>query len=133
MDLMKSNNTYIPVPRIIMCNTLEKCGFIPSTDDHGYELVYERRHHIDPTMYIKVFTSMDVEGGDSRRCGSDAIRVAVIFKNPRTGVVGGLYKSPRVNRCGRSAEDVVLRTIDRARSAYMFATKRAKAQKQSWN
>lgn len=120
---------YTSIPRDFLCDALEERGFTRSADPHGEELVYERRHHIDPTMYIKVFTSISLDGIETRRRGSDAIRIAVIFKNPRTGVVGGLYKTRRVNRVG-FADQIVERTLQRAREAYAFANQRAKAWKQ---
>jgi hypothetical protein len=115
---------YVEVDRTNFCNALEAAGFTPDPEARG-ELVYHRRHHIDPTMFIKVYTSMPLKSGDARGCGADAIRVLLIFKNDRTERSGCLYKAPRVYRTGSEAA-VIERTIERARDAYREGNKRVK-------
>lgn len=118
---------YVDVDRELFCKSLEAKGFIPDPEAFG-ELVYMRQHHMDLTMYVKIYTSMSIRGGDTRKCGKDAIRVMLIFSNPVTGRSGCLYKTPRVYRTG-SQEAVIERTIERAREAYGAGVKRVRGEK----
>lgn len=113
---------FVEVNRETFCKSLEDCGFVKDPESSG-ELVYIRQHHIDKTMYVKIFTSLPLNGGNTRANGSDAIRVCLIFKNDKTGRSGGLYKAPRVYRTG-SEKAVIDRTIERARDAYREANNR---------
>lgn len=115
---------YVEVDRDQFCKTLESKGFTPDTEAFG-ELVYIRQHHLDSTMFVKIYTSMPLKAGDTRACGKDAIRVMLIFKNTNTGRSGCLYKTPRVYRTG-SANAVIDRTLERAREAYGVGNKRLK-------
>lgn len=115
---------YVEVDRTNFCKALETAGFSPDIEARG-ELVYVRRHHMDQTMYVKVYTSMPLRSGDARACGADAIRVLLTFKNDRTGRSGCLFKAPRVYRTGSEAA-VIERTIQRAREAYGAGVKRVK-------
>ena len=92
-------------------------GFSRSWPQVGGELVLERQHHLDPTMWVKVYTTLPAEGGDGRDKGTDAIRCVLIFKNEKTGKSGGLFKATRVLRTG-STEAVIERTLTRARECY---------------
>lgn len=116
--------SYVQVPREQFVAALAAAGFAPDPDQQG-ELAMIRQHDKDPTMYVKIFTSLPLNGGDVRGCGADAIRVVLIFKNPRTGRSGGLWKSPRVLRTGTS-EAVIERTIQRAREAWSEGNRRVK-------
>lgn len=118
---------YVDVDRELFCKSLEAKGFTPDPEAFG-ELVYMRQHHMDLTMYVKIYTSMSIRGGDTRKCGKDAIRVMLIFSNPVTGRSGCLYKTPRVYRTG-SQEVVIERTIERAREAYGAGVKRVRGEK----
>lgn len=118
------NTRFVTVDREFFCKSLEDKGFALDPTATG-ELVYVRQHHLDSTMYVKIYTSLPINGGNSRSCGSDAIRVVLIFSNPRTQRSGGLFKAPRVYRTG-SQEAVVERTLQRARQAYAFANARIK-------
>lgn len=117
---------YVEVDRNVFCNALQEKGFSPDPDARG-ELVYIRQHHLDPTMYVKIYTSMPLRSGDARACGADAIRVMLIFKNDRTGRSGCLHKTSRVYRTG-SEGAVIERTLERAREAYGAGNKRVKGQ-----
>lgn len=115
---------YVEVGRRTMIEALQKAGF--TLDAQGRELVAVRQHHLDPTMLIKIYTSMPAyapEGG--RPCGQDAIRVVLLFNNPHTKASGCLYKAPRVFRTG-TEEGVVERMLERARDAYRVGNQRAR-------
>jgi hypothetical protein len=92
----------------------------------GRELTATRKHHLDPTMSIKIYTSLPADVGDVRACGEDAIRALLLFENTRTEASGCLYKAPRVYRTG-SEQAVVERTLERARECYAEANKRHRA------
>jgi hypothetical protein len=92
-------------------------GFMPDTTQGGGELVMTRQHHLDPTMWVKVYTSLPVGAGDGRDKGTDAIRCVLVFQNPKTGKSGGLFKATRVHRTG-STEAIIQRTLTRARECY---------------
>ncbi len=116
---------FVEVSRKAMVDAFEKAGFIGDAD--GGELVFTRRHALDPSMVVKVYTSMPgYAGGDARPCGEDAIRVCLIFENARTGRSGGLYKAKRVFRTGSEAK-VIERTLERARECYAEANRRHRA------
>ncbi len=110
---------YVEVSREDMVNALTKAGFTASP--LGGELMFYRVHHLDSTMMVKIYTSMPRNGGDSRACGEDAIRVVLIFSTAQRS--GCLYKATRVFRTGTSA-GVIERTLDRAREAYAAGTLR---------
>jgi len=116
------SNKFVEIDRNQFCNALEAKGFTPDPEAYG-ELVYVRQHHVDPTMFVKIYTSMPIHSGDTRAKGTDAIRVMLIFKNAYRS--GCLHKTTRVNRAG-SAKAVIDRTFDRAREAYAVANKRLK-------
>lgn len=116
---------YVKINRVRFCQALEEKGFKPDPDVVG-ELVYSFQHKLDPTMYVKIYTSLPLAGGNGRSAGADAIRVILIFKNERTGKSGKLYTTPRVYRSG-TEEGVIERTLERAREAYQAGTVRFKA------
>lgn len=113
---------YVEVDRAAFCQALEAKGFTPDPDAYG-ELVYVRQHHLDPTMFVKIYTSLPLAGGDARACGADAIRVLLTFSNPRTQRSGCLHRTSRVYRTGSQAA-VIERTLERAREAYGAGNKR---------
>lgn len=116
---------YVEVRREVLLQRLEAAGFSQFEEAVGGELVYERQHHKDPTMFVRVFTSLSKFSGDVRGCGEDAIRVVLIFRNQKTGASGCLFKAKRINRVG-TEEAVIERTIERARDAYKAANDRCK-------
>lgn len=107
-----------------MCNALEQAGFVVDTiDQSGNELVYIRQHHLDMSMFVKVYTTLDRRGGDVRSNGSDAIRVLLIFRNSWSGRSGCLYQTAKVLRTG-TERGVIERTLERAREAYAHGNQR---------
>lgn len=116
--------SYVQVDREVFLGALAKAGFLPDPEQRG-EVAVIRQHHLDPTMYVKIFTSLPLDAGDVRAKGTDAIRVVLIFKNPRTGRSGGLWKATRVHRTGTTA-GVIERTLERAREAYAEGNRRVK-------
>lgn len=115
---------YVEVDRTTFINALEAKGFTADPEARG-ELVYVRQHHLDPTMYVKIYTSMPLNAGDARGCGEDAIRVLLVFVNPRTNKSGCLHKTSRVYRTGSEAA-VIERTLERAREAYAAGNARCR-------
>lgn len=108
---------YIVLDREKFVAAFEAAGFLPDTTASGNELVLTRQHHLDPTMWVKVYTTLPLGAGNGRECGADAIRCVLIFKNEKTGKFGGLFKATRVLRTG-STEAVIERTLTRARECY---------------
>lgn len=117
--------TYVRINRERFCQALEEKGFTQDPEAVG-ELVYSFQHKLDPTMYVKVYTSLPLAGGNGRSAGADAIRVILIFKNDRTNRSGKLHTTKRVFRAG-TEEGVIERTLERAREAYQAGTDRFKA------
>jgi hypothetical protein len=116
---------FVEVDRSRFCEALEARGFTQDIDAQG-ELVYVRQHHLDKTMFVKIYTSLPQNGGDTRGVGQDAIRVLLMFKNGRTQKTGCLYKASRVYRTGSEAA-VIERTLERAREAYKVGIDRVRA------
>lgn len=118
-----AGSRYVEVSREALVGALERAGFTPYPS-RG-ELVYARKHHLDPTMLVKVYTSLPLQAGDARGCGEDAIRVLLVFENERTKASGCLYKASRVYRTG-SEQAVVERVLERARECYREGNRRCK-------
>lgn len=108
---------YIVLDREKFVAAFVKAGFLPDTTASGGELVLTRQHHLDPTMWVKIYTTLPLGAGNGRECGTDAIRCVLVFKNEKTGKSGGLFKATRVLRTG-STEAVIERTLTRARECY---------------
>lgn len=129
---MAKGDRYVEVRREVLTAALEKAGFKvwePHPGEFGCsELVYVRQHDSDPTMFVKVYTSLPARAGDARACGQDAIRACLVFERRdeaiKRWISGGLYKAPKVLRTG-SEEKVIERTLERARECYREANKRA--------
>lgn len=116
-------STFIQLDRVQFLTAMTAAGFTPDAEQSGNELVLSRQHHVDPTMWVKIYTSLPQGGGNGRSCGSDAIRVLLIFRNEKTGRSGCLFKATRVHRTG-TQQGVIDRTIQRAREAYGEGNKR---------
>ena len=116
---------FVVIDRDLFCQALESKGFQVDEESTNmcHELIYRRQHHLDPTMFIKVCTSLPAKRGDTRKNGADSIKVMLIFDNGKKS--GCLYKASRVFRTG-SQEGVIERTIDRAREAYKVGNQRAR-------
>jgi hypothetical protein len=115
---------FVTIDRDDFCSALEAKGFKQDPTAQG-ELVYVFQHKLDPTMYVKIYTSLPRQRGDTRGCGKDAIRVLLIFKNDRTQKSGCLFKATRVFRTG-TQQGVIERTLERAREAYQVGIDRIK-------
>lgn len=74
-------------------NFLASKGFGPT--NHHYEIVYVRRHHKCPHLFVKVYTTISVDRG-TRASGADAIRVVAIFDNGQRSF--GVGKFPKIYR-----------------------------------
>lgn len=122
------NERYVEVRRESFIAYLEGAGFSPDPEARG-ELVYQRRHAVDPTMFVKIYTSLPLAAGDARPSGADAIRVMLVFKNERTGKSGCLFKTSRVYRTGTEA-GVMERTLQRARECWMEGNRRVRVRTQ---
>lgn len=120
--------SYVQVPRDQFLKRLSECGFTSDETQRGSELVFIRQHHLDPTMFVKIFTTLPKQGGDVRAKGADAIRVFLIFKNGERS--GCLFRAARVLRTG-TADAVIERTIERAREAYADGNRRVAARRLS--
>lgn len=97
---------------------LEK-GFLRTVQSN--EAVYIRRHHMNPYVVVKVYTSIADRQENARACGEDAIRVVAVFQRGQRGEPG--YKSFGIHKCARtyrttSTESVIERVYARMREAY---------------
>jgi hypothetical protein len=120
---------FVQVRREVFLARLAAAGFHPDPEARG-EVQVVRQHHMDPTMHVRIYTSLPLEGGNTRAVGADAIRVLLMFKNPQSGRSGCLFKATRVNRTG-TEDGVIERTIQRAREAYGEGVKRVKDRQQN--
>mgnify|MGYP001579849851 CR=1 FL=1 len=111
---------FVELPREAMVNMLATSGFEELKDSSSGELVYIRKHHKNPNVQLKVYTSIAKGLSYARECGEDAIRVVVVYDNPNTGKNFGIYKATRTHRTG-SVEKILHRTLTRMREAYGFA------------
>lgn len=93
----------------------------------GREEVFVFQHRKDPGLEVQVFTSI-VTGGEVRSKGADAIRVCLVYKNKakitnpesEDAKQYDLGSECRVHRTG-DIDDIVERTVQRARDAYTRA------------
>jgi hypothetical protein len=109
-----TKSRYVEVRRGALLGLLEGAGFEAGVE--GREVVYRRKHRKDPTMMVKVYTSLSAGAPTARGCGEDAIRVVLVFQNPRTGRSGCLHKCRRVYRTG-TEQAVLERLLARMREA----------------
>lgn len=129
---MAKGDRFVEVSREALFSALEKAGFKQWAARSGEfgcsEVVYQRQHDSDPTMFVKVYTSIAHRAEEARGCGQDAIRVCLVFERfdekINRHVSGGLYKAPKVLRTGSEAK-VIERTLERARECYREANRRA--------
>jgi hypothetical protein len=78
----------------------------------GNEVVFERDSKMDPRLKIRVFTSLQVGEDRVRDCGSDAIRVVLVFKRDES-FTQGVFSARPVARAGKCVEDIFGRVHDR--------------------
>ncbi len=77
-----------------MRSFLEQQGFFTEIKlDRTVEIVYSRV--VAKNVCLRIFTS--VAYGEGRECGTDAIRVALVYRR-RDGEIVGIGKDTRVNR-----------------------------------
>jgi hypothetical protein len=116
---------FVVVPAEAMFRFLEGKGFIRTSGVSRREVVYERRHHVDPRYVVLVYTSIAAGQNTARRRGGDAIRVVAIREGDRErGETNrGVAKTKRVFRTG-TVEGVLARTLERMREAYAAINER---------
>lgn len=111
--------TYVQVPSKDITNFLESKGFVcvefKTNGRLHKELVYERTHHENPAVRIRVYTSVTVGCGAVRKRARDSIKVCTVVVGRRKTF--GIGKFPRIHRTG-STEKVLARMLKRMRAAY---------------
>ena len=92
---------------------LFSCGFKVYQKNYN-EIVFYRE--VDNTKNkVLVFTSVDKQTKEAKKCGTDAIRVCALDQSDR-----GICKATRVNRVGE-IDDIVERMYQRMRKTYKEA------------
>lgn len=124
---------YVPMSSEALEAFLQKQGF-SRTVQHR-EVVYIRKHHKNPDLQVKVYTSLRDGASQVRDCGADAIRVCTVFESASKSF--GVGKFPKLLRTAPTdmtetdrVEVVLGRLYLRMREAYARAnefnkTKRA--------
>lgn len=98
---------------------LASCGFTQETQvgckEEVYSLVVNRG--------IRVVVYTTIEGGYVRECGTDAIRVAAVYKTQEGGLDRGIAKAEkRVHRVG-DLDEIVERMYQRMREVWSLGNK----------
>jgi len=117
---------YVEISAEKMERFLQTIGF--SRRVVGSEVVYIFAHLHYTDVFIKVWTSLPVDGAKTRGKGRDAIRITVAYESDKSYAFGrmaprksfGIFKTKRIFRTG-SEEDVLDRIHERVREAYSFA------------
>ncbi len=104
---------FVEVPTEAIENFLKEKGFVPEVQ--GREIVYAFKHLKNPSLFVKVYTSIRVGEEVARGCGSDAIRIVAIFNDGKRSF--GIRKCQRVYRTG-SVKLVLARLHERMQEAY---------------
>lgn len=107
----------VAVPGDVLEAFLQGKGFARSTWRN--EVTYRREVHTCPGVWVVVYTTLSVGGGQTRGCGQDSIKVATVFERPLADppVRVGLGSEQRVFRTG-TVEGVLARMLARMRQAY---------------
>lgn len=111
-------NAYVEISRERVETYLQEMGF--ERDPVRGEIVYVRRHKINPALIVKVYTSIAEQGTAVRGRGADAIRVVALLTWTRRGETEMRRKvlfEAKILRVN-SIEGVLERTRDKAREAY---------------
>jgi hypothetical protein len=105
---------YVAVRREALENFLKSKGFKRTVQ--STEIVYVFPHLKNPSVVVKVYTSIRDGSHTVRGCGEDAIRVATVFENGPISY--GVGRFPKVLRTG-SEQSVLDRTYSRIQEAYL--------------
>ena len=105
---------YVPVSREAIEGFLKSKHFERTVQ--RTEVVYVFRHLKNPSVVVKVYTSLRDGERLARGCGEDAIRVATVFDDGFKAF--GVGRFPKVLRTG-SEQSVLDRVYSRIREAYL--------------
>ena len=108
---------FVELKRETLENFLSSKGFSRTVQNR--EVVYVFSHKADPSVKVKIFTSLTDGASSARSCGEDAIRVCTVFESNAKKF--GIGKFPKILRTG-SEEAILERIITRAREAYARGT-----------
>jgi hypothetical protein len=73
--------SYVSIPRAAFETIAARNGFSPEC--RGNELVFARAHKTCPSAKLLLFTSVPFTGEAGRKVGADAVRVGVLWENPK--------------------------------------------------
>lgn len=119
---MPTGDRFVEVPAELLEKFLASKGFERGT--YGREVVYRRRHDRDPSYVVVVYTSIPINGAQTRGLGEDAIRVSAFQEIGGDGSnTRGVAKCQRVYRTG-TVQGVLERTYERMREAYAVCNRR---------
>lgn len=117
---------YVQIDSKLLEEFLSGCGF--RRTQQGSEIVYVIENKYDPSVRVKVYTSIRAGEATARACGADAIRVVAAYEGqrpvvPRRGAAPstnfGIFKATKILRTG-SQEAVTERLHARMQEAYRF-------------
>jgi hypothetical protein len=121
---MPAGDRFVVVPAVELEAFLQAKGF--ERGRHRTEVVYRRRHHVDPRYVVCVYTSLTDGATVARDLGADAIRVVAYQElSPDGSTSRGVAKTPKILRTGSVAK-ILDRILDRARVAYTVCNQRVK-------
>lgn len=104
---------FVNVPPEAIEDPLRMLGFARSVE--SAQVVYEKRHDVNPDIVVKVYTSINADGSQIRRRGKDSIRVCTIVCWTRKTF--GIGKFPYIARVS-SAEHVVRKMLATVKQAW---------------
>lgn len=129
--------SYVEVPADRLRAKLAEMGFTQIQLPFSNEEIYERRHHVDPSYLVRVYSSISSGSKAVRGCGEDAIRVVALrcirtaeWREDRKWRTEGVAKTKRIHRTG-TVEGVLQRLHERAREAYAVINQRLKQQRRA--
>jgi hypothetical protein len=105
---------YVEVPREVFEAAMTEAGF--KEEGKRGQLMFVRRHHRNPELMVKIYSSIPRNASEARDCGEDSIVVCAVYEPPFPQRSRPLYRQ-RVFRV-TSPEGVMERTLERAREAY---------------
>lgn len=104
---------FVNVPPEAIEDPLKQLGFFRSVE--GAQVVYEKRHDCDPSVRVKVYTSISSDGVQVRRRGKDSIRVCTIVQS--WNKTYGIGKFPYIARVS-SVDHVVKKLLTTVKAAW---------------